>query len=77
MADLEHKGGNLENELVRHVRQILLNADYVWRPCHRTGRHRLDSARRGRHLGTELGPIVKLLGFQLIDTMVMALVAGD
>ncbi len=76
MADLEHKGGNLENEPVRHVRQILLDAGYGDRVIELA-----DTARTAQGaadaIGTELGSIVKSLVFQLGDTMVMALVAGD
>lgn len=76
MAELEIKGGNLENGPVRHVRQILLNAGYGDRVIELadTARTAQDAADA---IGTELGSIVKSLVFQLGDTLVMALVAGD
>ncbi len=76
MADLENKGGNLENEPVRRVRQLLLDAGYGDRVIElaETARTAQDAADA---IGTELGSIVKSLVFQLGDTMVMALVAGD
>ncbi len=76
MADLENKGGNLENEPVKRVRQLLLDAGYGDRVIElaETARTAQDAADA---VGTELGSIVKSLVFQLGDTMVMALVAGD
>ena len=75
-VELEHKGGNLENEPVRRVRQLLAGAGYGDRVIElsETARTAQDAADA---IGTDLGSIVKSLVFQLGDTMVMALVAGD
>lgn len=76
MAELEVKGGNLENEPVRRVRQLLADAGYGDRVIELA-----DTARTAQDAAdaicTDLGSIVKSLVFQLGDTMVMALVAGD
>jgi len=74
--ELEDKGGNLENEPVRRVRRLLAGAGYGDRVIElaETARTAKDAANA---IGTEQGSIVKSLVFQLGDTMVMALVAGD
>jgi len=73
---LEDKGGNLENEPVRRVRQLLVDAGYGDRVIElaETARTAADAAEA---IGTAQGSIVKSLVFQLGDAMVMALVAGD
>ncbi|MEQ8665893.1 MAG: YbaK/EbsC family protein [Rhodospirillales bacterium] len=76
MTELETKGGNLENEPVRRVRQALAAGGYGDRVIELA-----DTARSAREaadtLGVELGAIVKSLVFTVGKTPVMALVAGD
>ncbi|MBT4889965.1 MAG: YbaK/EbsC family protein [Rhodospirillales bacterium] len=76
MAELEVKGGYLEKEPVRRVRQFLLDVGYGDRVIELddTARSAQDAA---NSVGTELGSIVKSLTFMIGETMVMALVAGD
>ena len=76
MAELEIKGGNLEKETVRRVRQFLVDAGYGDRVIEldETARSAQEAA---TSIGTELGSIVKSLTFMIGDTMIMALVAGD
>ena len=76
MAELENKGGNLENDAVRRVRAILADNGYGDRVQELS-----DTARSARDaadaLGVELGAIVKTLAFVVGRTPVMALVSGD
>lgn len=76
MAELEDKGGNLDNEPVRRVRAILADHGYEDRVLELA-----DTARSARDaaeaLSVELGAIVKTLVFVVGDTPVMALVSGD
>ncbi len=76
LEELENKGGYLENEPVRRVRRLLVEAGYGDRVIElaETARTAQDAA---DSIGTELGSIVKSLVYKLGDTMVIALVAGD
>lgn len=76
MAELESKDGKLDNDAVKRVRQILLDAGYEDRVVQLddTARTAQDAAST---MGTELGAIVKTLIFTIGDQLVMALVAGD
>jgi prolyl-tRNA editing enzyme YbaK/EbsC (Cys-tRNA(Pro) deacylase) len=76
MADLETRGGNLDRDSVKRVRQILVDAGYDDRVIELddTARSAKDAAEA---IGTELGSIVKSLVFSIQGRLIMALVAGD
>lgn len=76
MAELEEKGGKLDNESVKRVRAILVDCGYGDRVIElsETARSAKDAA---QSLGVELGAIVKSLVFVVGRTPIMALIAGD
>ncbi len=74
-TELENKGGNLDRDTVRTVRQVLVDAGYGDRVVELSDTAR-SAAEAAAALETELGSIVKSLVFSVSGHLVMALVSG-